>query len=97
MSVITPHALVALLAGKADDEMVYVRIKDETGHRYRGRVTSMQAVAAAPRASTVDVEAEDGEMCWAVPVYKIIAVDVRPFQRFNGYGVAQFAADFGRD
>lgn len=95
MSVITPHALAVLIKNHDEGEMVYVRIKDATGHRYGGRVTSMQEVKDAPRSSTVDVEAEDGEMAWAVPVYRVLAVDVRPFRRYTGYGVAQFVSDFG--
>lgn len=97
MSAISPHALAILIENHDGGEMVYVRIKDATGHRYGGRITSMQEVKDAPRSSTVDVEAEDGEMCWAVPVRRIIAVDVRPFQRFTGHGVGQFAADFAAD
>lgn len=95
MNTVSPHAIAVLLKGKDDGEMVYVRVKDATGHRYGGRVTSMQEVKDAPRSSTVDVEAEDGEMVWATPVYRIIGVDVRPFQRFDGYGAAQFVSDFG--
>lgn len=95
MGVISAHALAVLVKEHAEGEMVYVRIKDATGHRYGGRVTSMQEVKDAPRSSTVDVEAEDGEMAWKVPVYRIIAVDVRPFQHFTGYGVGQFVSDFG--
>lgn len=97
MNVITPHALAVLLKGHAEGEMVYVRIKDATGHRYGGRVTSMQEVRDAPLSSTLDVESEDGEMCWAVSVRRVIAVDVRPFQRYTGHGTAEFVADFGSD
>lgn len=95
MSAVSPSALVAMLNGKDDDQMVFVTVKESNGHRYEGRVTSMQEVKAAPRSSTVDVEATDGEMVWAVPVYRVVAVDVRPFQRYSGYGVAQFVSDFG--
>jgi hypothetical protein len=95
MSMISPHALAILIHGKAEGEMVHVRVKDPTGHRYGGRVLAMQEVKDAPRASTVDVEAEDGDVCWAVPVHRVIAVDVRPFRRYDGYGTAQFVAEVG--
>lgn len=96
MSAISPHALAVLLKGKDDGEMVYVRVKDPTGHRYEGRVISMQEVSDAPRISTVDVEATDGEVVWHIPVHRILAVDVRPFRRFDGYGTAQFVEEVSK-
>lgn len=95
MNVISPHALAVLAkALNHSSEMIFVSVKDETGHRYEGRMTSMQEVKGAPPASTFDIEATDGEMCWAVPVKRITAVDARPFQRFSGLSAAQFASDF---
>lgn len=97
MNPVTPHALAAMMRGKGDDEMVYVRVKDPTGHRYEGRIMDLQEHSHAPRNATVTVEATDGEVVWNVMVNLIEWYDVRPFQRFTGYTVAQFVADFGSD
>lgn len=95
MGAVTPAAMVAMLKGKADGEMVYVRVKEPNGNRYEGRIMDLTACGDNPRAAFVTIEATDGEVVWGVPVLRIQWCDVRPFQRFTGYGVAQFVADFG--
>ena len=97
MNPITPRALVAMIRGKGDDEMVYVRVKDPTGHRYEGRIMDLTESYHDPKNATVTVEATDGDVVWNVMVNRIEWYDVRPFRRFTGYTVAQFVSDFGSD
>lgn len=86
--VISPTALDVLLKGTDEDQMVYVRTKDNLGFVFEGRVLEADA-------GLFDVEATDGETVWHVKVSGIEYVDVRPFHRFDGYGTAQFIADCG--
>lgn len=97
MNPITPHALTAMIRGKGEGEMVYVRVKDPTGHRYEGRIMDLVEFGHDPKNATVTIEATDGEVVHNVMVSRIEWYDVRPFQRFDGYTVAQFVADFGQD
>jgi hypothetical protein len=95
MSVISPRALVALLDGKDDSEMVYVRVKDPTGYRYEGRVAAVQEVKGAPLSSTFDIQTTDGDLLCDVSVRRITHVDVRPFRRYDGYSAGDFVSSFG--
>lgn len=75
MAAVTANTLVAVLKGKSDSEMIYVRVKDRSGHRYNGKISALHA---GPHKPVVDVQALDGEMKWGVPVPAILWVDVRP-------------------
>lgn len=96
MHPVTPHALRAMMHGKGDDEMVYVRVKDPTGHRYEGRIMDLLESCHDPKNATVTIEATDGEVVWSVMVNRIEWYDVRPFREFDGYSAAQFVVDFGQ-
>lgn len=88
MAVVTAAALTVLAEGMADDEMIYVRIKDPTGHRYAGKVTSILASDYKP---TVDIEAEDGELVCRVPVPRIQFVDIRRSLSYPLMTASEFA------
>lgn len=87
MAVITARALVVLAEGKSDDEMIYVKVKDPTGHRYGAKIASIMASSYKP---TVDLLAEDGEMVFGVPLPRIQFVDVRPHVEYPLMSTAEF-------
>ena len=79
MAAITPRALVALVQGKKDSDMIWVKVKDPTGYQYFGRVADVLATDPTDAArSTVTIHAEDGEMVWGVKVNQLMWLDVRP-------------------
>lgn len=82
------RTLAALLAGKGDNEMVYVGARDAIGYRFEGRVLVQDG-------SHYDIEATDGDVVYHLRVDRIEWAEVRPFRRFDGYSAAQFVSDFG--
>lgn len=83
MASISPSALAALLRGKAEGEMVFVRIKKPNGGDFGGRLMDLLEFSPEPAKSTVTVEATDGEVHWRVPVHRIVYTHVVPFRRFG--------------
>mgnify|MGYP001609669806 CR=1 FL=1 len=75
MALVTAKAIQAMMRGKAPDEMIYIRVKDQSGHRYNGRIMSL---SPRPDRPSVDVQATSGEMVWNVPVPAGLWVDIRP-------------------
>lgn len=88
MSAITPKALALLFRVKGDNEMIYVQYKDGNDYVFSGRILDVDT-------DTFGIEATDGEVVRRCSVYRIVSVDVRPFQRFNGYSTTHFVSDFG--
>lgn len=78
MATITPRALQAIIQGKRDDEMIHVKVKDPTGHRYFGRVADLLATHPTDAAkSTCTILADDGELVFGVKVSQLEWLDVR--------------------
>ncbi|MEU3522349.1 hypothetical protein AB0E62_00475 [Streptomyces sp. NPDC038707] len=78
MAIITPRALQAVILGKRDDEMIWVKVKDPTGHRYFGRVADLLATHPTDSAkSMVTIQADDGELVLGVKVSQLEWFDVR--------------------
>jgi hypothetical protein len=88
MSVITPRALALLDRVKGDNEMIYVRIKDNLGFEFEGRILEVDG-------DHFDIEATDGEQVYNCRIDRVMTVDVRPLRRFTAYTVAHFADEFG--
>lgn len=82
MNVITPRALVTLLMGKSEDQMVYVAAHDNTGVAICGRVVDVDG-------DTYDIETMSGETIYDVQIRRIMLVDVRPFQRSTTRSLAE--------
>lgn len=78
MAIITPRALEAIIRGKRDNEMIWAKVKDPTGHRYFGCVADLLATSPTDAAkSTVTILADDGELVHHVPVSRLEWFDVR--------------------
>lgn len=78
MAAITARALACLIAGKKDDKIIRVRVKDPTGHTYFGRVGDLDMTSHNPDNASCTILADDGELVWNVLVSRIEWIDVKP-------------------
>lgn len=77
-AVITPRALAALIAGRKNDEIIKVRVKDSTGYQYFGHVGDLLVNSKNSELSNCSIIADGGDVIWGVPVHHIEWIDVRP-------------------
>lgn len=85
-AVVTPRALKALIRGKLSTEVIWVKVKDPTGHRYFGSVGDMLCTDADdtdPTKARCTILADDGELVHGVQVSRLEWFDVR--KRPDGY------------
>lgn len=83
MASITPAALAAVLRGKGDGEMAYVRIEEPAGATYEGRVMDLFTNRYDESRSVMTINSIMGDEIGRVPVAWITALDVRPFLRYT--------------
>lgn len=84
--IISPEALALLMSAKRDDQMIFVRTKDELTYDFEGRILDLTG-------DKCTIEATDGEVCHQWPVDRLLHIDIRPLRHYDGYGARQFVED----